>query len=359
MPYHQGISPLRARQSKTFTELYLDSLKFNGDITYYWDKHLPAFGVRVTKSKKVFTVIRGKKRERITIGEYPALSLKAARREAMGLLAKPGRTTDTIGLKDALDTFIALHCAKLKGGPQMEWTLRKHLTTDISLHRIDRAYVQTLLDGLQDAPGAANHLFQYFRTFMFWCVSRGHLEHYPLTGMSLPHKPGSRTRVLSDEELLQIWQHLGDDTFSRTVKLLILTGCRRSEIQNLILEGDTAILPAKHSKNGVEHVFPLPSLAIPLMGDLTFNGWSKAKAKLDAGLPEDFTPWTLHDLRRTYSTIHARLGTPLHVTERLLNHLTGTVSGVAAIYNRHTYAAEMRQAVDNFERHIQSLIARA
>jgi integrase len=346
---------LRARQSKLFTELYLDSLKFNGDITYYWDKHLPAFGIRVTKSKKVFTVIRGKKRERITIGEYPALSLKAARREAMGLLAKPGRTTDTIGVKDALDTFIALHCAKLKGGPQMEWTLRKHLTTDISLHRIDRAYVQTLLDGLQDAPGAANHLFQYFRTFMFWCVKRGHLEHYPLTGMSLPHKPGSRTRVLTDDELKAVWNASGDDTFGRTVKLLILTGCRRSEIQNLILEGDTAILPAKHSKNGVEHAFPLPSMAVPLMGELNFNGWSKAKARLDKH--SGIKSWTLHDLRRTYATLHARIGTPIHITEKLLNHTSGTFGGIVSTYNKYSYLDEQRKAVDNYQRWLRQLLS--
>ena len=34
-------------------------------------------------------------------------------------------------------------------------------------------------------------------------------------------------------------------------------------------------------------------------------------------------PYTLHDLRRTFSSIMAKLGTPIHVTEKLLNHASG------------------------------------
>jgi hypothetical protein len=53
----------------------------------------------------------------------------------------------------------------------------------------------------------------------------------------------------------------------------------------------------------------------------------------------------------------AALGTPPHVTERLLNHVSGTVSGVAAIYNRHTYMKEMREALNAWENKVAALIA--
>ncbi len=66
--------------------------------------------------------------------------------------------------------------------------------------------------------------------------------------------------------------------------------------------------------------------------------------------------WTLHDLRRTFATNLAALGVAIHVTERLLNHASGTVSGVAAIYNRHTYLPEMTAAIDLYERHIEELV---
>ena len=67
--------------------------------------------------------------------------------------------------------------------------------------------------------------------------------------------------------------------------------------------------------------------------------------------------YTLHDLRRTFATIHAKIGTPIHVTEKLLNHVTGTVSGVAAVYNRHTYLEEMKAAVTEYDKYIAKLKA--
>ena len=51
----------------------------------------------------------------------------------------------------------------------------------------------------------------------------------------------------------------------------------------------------------------------------------------------------------------AMLGTPLHVTERILNHKSGTISGVSAIYNRYTYMEEMKHAMHTYENHLRSL----
>ena len=66
--------------------------------------------------------------------------------------------------------------------------------------------------------------------------------------------------------------------------------------------------------------------------------------------------WTLHDLRRTFSTIHARIGTAPHVTEAILNHKTGTRSPIQRIYDRHTYLPEMRVAMSNFENFVTTLL---
>ena len=84
-----------------------------------------------------------------------------------------------------------------------------------------------------------------------------------------------------------------------------------------------------------------------------FNGWSKAKQEFNE--PIDVADYTLHDLRRTYSSNLARLGVPIHVTERLLNHVSGTISGVGAVYNRHTYLLEMRQSMVQYENTILDL----
>jgi integrase len=86
----------------------------------------------------------------------------------------------------------------------------------------------------------------------------------------------------------------------------------------------------------------------------TFAGWGRAKENMNKVV--DIEPWTLHDLRRTFATMHAEIGTPIHVTEKLLNHSSGTLSGVAGIYNRHTYLEEMRAAVTNYDAHLTHLL---
>jgi hypothetical protein len=74
-------------------------------------------------------------------------------------------------------------------------------------------------------------------------------------------------------------------------------------------------------------------------------------------------PWQLRDLRRTFATKLASLRVPPHIVERLLNHRLGTlqaggeISAVAAIYNRHQYLDEMREAVMKWEGYVTSLLA--
>ena len=86
-----------------------------------------------------------------------------------------------------------------------------------------------------------------------------------------------------------------------------------------------------------------------------FNGWSKAKEQLDQ--LSGVTNWTLHDLRRTFSTNMARLGVPPHVTEAILNHKTGTITPIARIYNRYNFMPEMKAAMDKHDAFIAALMS--
>ena len=163
--------------------------------------------------------------------------------------------------------------------------------------------------------------------------------------------------------------------FNAIILLLILTGQRRTEIGSLRWEcldlgNETLTLPSSVTKNNREHALPLGPLAISVIGaiprvndyvfpgrehDGHFNGWSKCKARFDTNC--GVAGWTLHDLRRTFATIHASIGTPPHIIERLLNHVSGQISGVAAIYNRFRYINEMREATLAYERHLQELLS--
>ena len=160
------------------------------------------------------------------------------------------------------------------------------------------------------------------------------------------------------------------------MRLLILTGMRRGEcaaLQATWVQDSTITLPKEATKNGREHTFPVgvmgvsiladtlpedgPSLLFPARGKPTtpFNGWSKSKTVIDKRA--NIAPWTFHDLRRTFATNLAQMGVAPHIVERLINHVTGTISGVAAIYNRHAYMDEMRAATDAWENRLSFIIS--
>jgi len=91
------------------------------------------------------------------------------------------------------------------------------------------------------------------------------------------------------------------------------------------------------------------------MPNTVYYSWAKDKCSFDQLC--HVAHWTLHDLRRTFSTNLAGLQTPPHVLERILNHSSGTISGIAAIYNRFRYMDEMRQAIGVWEAKLASLIS--
>jgi integrase len=86
-----------------------------------------------------------------------------------------------------------------------------------------------------------------------------------------------------------------------------------------------------------------------------FQGWSKCKAALDEQT-KSIDAWRLHDIRRTAATRMAELGAQPHVVEAVLNHVSGHKAGVAGIYNRSSYAAEKKAALDLWGAHVQTLV---
>ena len=72
--------------------------------------------------------------------------------------------------------------------------------------------------------------------------------------------------------------------------------------------------------------------------------------------PVEFPEWRLHDLRRTATTGMASLNFPPHVVDKVLNHVSGTIRGVAAVYNRFEYLGERRAALQAWGEHIQNIV---
>ena len=86
-----------------------------------------------------------------------------------------------------------------------------------------------------------------------------------------------------------------------------------------------------------------------------FSDWSRSKTALDkaVALKED---WRLHDLRRTVRTGLGKLGVQPHVAEAVLNHLPPKL---IRTYDRNTYAAEKRDALDKWATHLKTIVAQA
>ncbi len=331
------------------TDLFLRNLQLDGSKKRYFDDAIPNFGVRVYKSGVSFIVLQGSTRKSTTIGKYPALSLKNARTKAIAILQPLAPKNATIEPLEALRAFL-FHCS-VKNKPR---TVKDYTRL---LKRFpdswDKQTILTTLQAFRSTPGELSHLTTAFQVFLNWCVHNGYIEQNPIAGLRNQGKINKRDRVLSEKELKAIWNSLSEDRFSTIVKLLIITGQRKGELVHISISDNIATIPAEYTKNGLLHTFPV-DMALPYLPAPTFNGWTKAKARLDES--SGVTGWTLHDLRRTFASTHARLGTPIHVVEKMLNHISGTFSGVAGIYNRYSYLTEMTEALAVYENHLNSLI---
>jgi hypothetical protein len=52
----------------------------------------------------------------------------------------------------------------------------------------------------------------------------------------------------------------------------------------------------------------------------------------------------------------ARLGIAPHVADKILNHQSGAIAGVAAVYQRHEFIAERREALERWGTHVSQLV---
>src|SRR6516165_7232561 len=93
------------------------------------------------------------------------------------------------------------------------------------------------------------------------------------------------------------------------------------------------------------------------LGNKPFQKFSKAKRLLDQF--SGVTGWRLHDLRRTCVSGMARLGVAPHVADKILNHQSGTISGVAAVYQRHQFLAERKDALERWGTHVAKIVIKA
>lgn len=358
------------------------------------DELMPGLVLRVSKSgTKTFCLhkrINGKM-SRLTIGRFAIVSLAEARERVRQILyeIETGRFEERTGMEvEAKPTLIEVipdYIAKHAKVHNRDWKRKEALLAKFTtLHgkRIDeikRADVVKACDTIhKSAPVSANRALAHLKHLMTWCVERGMIDASPIAGMKPLSKERSRERVLSDAELGALWAAADAEgyPFGECIKLLILSGQRRAEVaemrwSELDVEERLWTLPSRRAKNGRQHTVPITDDMLDVLqhlprflgSDYVFtttgrspvSGFGRLKRRLDLALPSSTEPWIIHDLRRTMATNMAMQGVPQPVTEALLNHKTGVVSGVAAIYNVYSYSVEKRQALDRWCRHLMRL----
>jgi integrase len=276
-----------------------------------------------------------------------------------------------------------------------------------AIRDIARQDVNELLDEIADrgALVQANRTLARLKTLFSWALDEDLIDNDPTARVRRRIKESARDRALSDDEIRLFWagcEKLGWP-FGPMFKLLLLTAQRRDEVGGMEWteieprEKRVWAIPREKAKNDRAHEVHLSELAIEIIdglpkisrprvddagsepspyvfttnGERPVSGFSKAKERLDnhmmqllrAELEEagkdpgkaEIDGWILHDLRRTAAGM-ARLNIAPHVVDRILNHVSGTIRGVAAVYNRHAYLEERKAALEAWGRYVESLV---
>jgi integrase len=268
-----------------------------------------------------------------------------------------------------LDAFEKRHASKLRSADQVAHAFDTYVRPEIgavSVYDVRRRDIVRLLDKVEDKAGpvmADRTLAHLRKALNWWAVQDDDFASPIVKGMARTKpKELARDRILGDDEIRAIWKALDTaelpECFPRFVRSLLLCAARRNEmafLHSAEMNGDKLTIPAARYKTKHDHVVPLTQQARAQIGDGTgflfsttggrkgFSGFSKAKRALDAELPADMPPFTLHDLRRTARSLMSRAGVSEDHAERALGHVIG---GVRGVYDRYEYLAEKRAAFE-------------
>lgn len=438
------------------TKRVVDAAKPGAKDTFIWDTETKGFGLKITRSRKTSAggEAGGKKvyifqdrvrgdvtKTRITIGPHGAFTADQAREKAEELnkMFKRGiRPSDLerAAEEDAerqrqeaerqqaeadarklrafsavADRYFVARVRKQVNGKTVESLIRSAFVAawnDRDIATLGRRDVVAVVDGMVAAgkPGAAREALKRIRPLFAFAVGKEDIATNPAEGIELDDKYVPRARALSDPELVEVWKaaETMGYPFGPMVKLLILTGQRRTEVaearwDEIDHSASTWTIPGSRTKNGKTHIVHLSEQAMTVIaalphrdvvrvidgkekvepspflltttGTSPVSGFSKAKASLDtaiaaarqkaAGGAEAPTMpcWTFHDFRRSFATGGACLGIAPHIIEKAMNHNPAALKGVAGIYNRFEYLPERKAALETWGRHVEMIVAGA
>lgn len=394
---------------RDITDTYLQSLKppVSGRLEIH-DTRVGGLMLRVTQAGVLTWSVRSRlgdgKRVRPSLGHWPEVSIREARRTARMMLGDIAAGKDPVAEKRraraeraarAARPSVEMQLAAWRAAKADSWSPRyarevERLCNKIIVPQLgrrplvetDRAdWIAMIAAERNERPATATWLYQIASAFSNYAEVCGWLDKplLPRKGLSVVAPKGApRQRVLASEELAAVW-HATAGRSPRVrcfVHLLVLTGCRVSEASAIALgeidrEWGRWTIPASRAKNNTAITVPLPSsllselLALAPAGarpehcllgarkGSPLQSISRIKADLDAA--SAVRGWVLHDLRRCVRSGLAQLNIASDHAEAALNHLSGR-SQLERTYNVHRYEAEIIQALIRWQEHVAELV---
>lgn len=343
------------------------------------------------------------KTEKLTLGKYPALTLKNARIKrdhalsAAALGKSPAKqkqlqkvaATDVTSVeeftmkffrdvqkKDRVDNRQVYRCFDNDILPYIGKKPMKEVTAEDV-----RSIIWRKKDHGFDA--AAGQLRGLLKKLCDYAVTCGVLNFNPVLALPMRHvhKAKSRERALEPSEIRLFLNAVYTSNIRRQFKaglhLILLTMVRKSELllahwKDVHLDAAEWHIPAENSKTGKPHVVYLSRQAITLFKELQIlAGGSElvmpgrgsltkpfAHNAINTALKtalrgQDIPAFTIHDLRRTASTLLHENGWPSDVVEKALNHVIG---GVRGVYNKAEYSSQRIEMLQFWADFIEKLI---
>jgi integrase len=361
----------------------------------YFDETHPGFGLRTYKSGAPATWFvkysAGGQQRRMTLGIATATNADAMRDLAETTRAKAKLGTDTLAeqraerakprektLGELVEPYLKDRAVDLRKRSHYISALYLRGAYWKALHgrpigSLARRDIVPIIDEMKEARGAvtADRAKTVLSSLYGWAMDKGYVDVNPCADIRNRASAEGRSRVLTEDELVAAWKACDDGSlFGKAVRLLMLTGARRNEIIGLqwpeVKLGERILeLPAERVKINKPFLICLSDQAIAILEtvpavfeqDLLFRQFSASRYMdgLRAKLPADMEHWSLHDLRRSFSTHANEQGmAPPHVIESALGHLVG--NKVSQTYNKALYVAERRRLMDIWGEHLANLV---
>jgi integrase len=327
--------------------------------------------------------------QRITLGSFPQISVRAARDQARKIteLAQDGvdprherkvEAAERLTVAAACQLFLDTTLKHQRRWQSFESTARLWIIPAFGqrpLTSIRRADVHRLLDELvaQGKRGIAAEVRKHCGRLFSWALDRELIEVHPIERMLRSDlRPNMEARrALTDDEIRAVWHATGQMQahWKNLFRLLILTGQRLDEwasAERSEIVGHQLEIPARRFKSQRDHIVPLCDDAIAIVAELPkagylfttngrtpVSGFSKARDEIRrlAGIGR-FTP---HDFRATARTRLTALGVREDVCEAVLGHAK---QGLTRRYNKHAYLVEKRAALEAYAAHLAGIVVK-